>query len=750
MSAELRQKIESLCPEVEPEFIRDFFSRMDEDYFVNFSSEEICTHLKMSRGLDLAHPVQCKITSLKEDEFEIIIVGFDYLSGFAVFCGLISAFGMDIQTGNSYSFTRQATEEGGVRNPIRRSRIQPKRPSARRIVDVFVVRLNPHEIFDETRQREFDDELKTLVGFLADGSYDPARDRLNRSLTERLEKMSGLLGGLLSPVEVRFDNRLSPDWTVIDVRSEDAFAFLYAFSNALAMRGIYIHKVTIQSIGSEVRDRFFISDKWGHKIESESEQERLRTAVLLIKQFTRFLPEAPDPARAMRHFDQFLDKIAEEQISHRYAGIFTGKEGMNLLAHLLGSSDFLWDDFLRLHFKDLLPILEDLSKIESTFDKNALREELNDRLSQSATAEEKKKVINEFKDRQVFLIDVKRLLEPRFTLEEFSQSLTGLAEVVLDVCLAICYSHLVEQHGDPAQEDGALCPFTICGLGKFGGREMGYASDLEVLFVHDGKGRTGGSHPIDIGLFFEFLVQNMVEFIEAREKGIFHIDLRLRPHGKAGPLATPFKKLANYYSAGGDAAPFERQSLIKLRWVAGDRSFGRRVEAQRDGFTYSGMSWDWQAALHLRERQARELVKPGKTNVKYSHGGIVDIEYTAQYLQLIHGKDDRELRTPNTLEALDRLSSLQLISADVHNQLRSAYLFLRNLIDALRIVRGDASDLVLPEESSEEFKSLALRLGYRDQERRKSAERLAADIGDVMKRVHRAYLSQFDKISHSP
>ncbi|MGH9850333.1 MAG: hypothetical protein ACREBD_10890, partial [Blastocatellia bacterium] len=250
--------------------------------------------------------------------------------------------------------------------------------------------------------------------------------------------------------------------------------------------------------------------------------------------------------------------------------------------------------------------------------------------------------------------------------------------------------------------------------------------------------------PIDNGLFFELLAQQIIEFIEAREKGIFHIDLRLRPHGKAGALATPFEQMANYYRVKGEAAPFERQALIKLRWVARDETLGRRVEAQRDRFTYSDAPWDWENALHLRRRQMRELVKPGQINVKYSAGGIIDIEYAAQYLQLLHGKNHPELRVTSTLEALDQLRRLSVISEAEHDALSAAYLFLRNLIDALRIVRGDASDLVLPEENSEEFKSLARRLGYREQGWMEGAVALAADIRQWMEKVNICYVARFN------
>ena len=748
INVESKQAIESLCLEVRKEIVQDFFARMDEDYFEAFSPEEIATHIRMSCALGPEHPVECRITNLGENDFEIVIVGLDYLSEFSIFCGLLSAFGLNIRAGKIYSFARQVPGEARRRPARRSSRLDATRALPSKIVDFFNAR---GEAFDEVKQREFAQELQTLVRMLASGSSDLARERLNRFLTERIESRNEKLSGLLSPVEVSFDNLLSSDWTVMDAHSEDAFAFLYAFSNALSLRGIYIHKVEIQNIGQEARDRFFIADRQWRKIENEKEQERLRTAVALIKQFTRFLPEAPDPAKAMRHFDQFLDKIAEEHIPEKMVAYFAGDEGMNLLAHLLGSSDFLWDDFLSLRFKDLLPILEDFTKTELKPGKQSLRRKLTESLSQTSTFDEKKRAFNWFKDSQVFLIDVKHLLDRQVTLIDFSQALTDLAEVALDEAARICHERLVELHGTPAHSDGSPAQFTICGLGKFGGREMGYASDLEVIFVHDGKGRTNGDKPIDNGLFFEFLAQQVVEFIEAREKGIFHIDLRLRPHGKAGALATPFEQLAQYYSERGEAAPFERQSLIKLRWVAGDEALGRRVEAIRDDYTYSDAPWDWENALRLRGRQARELVKPGRINVKYSPGGIIDIEYTAQYLQLINGAKHTELRLPNTLEALDKLRHLKIVSETDYEMLRTAYLFLRNLIDALRIVRGDASDLVLPDENSEEFKSLARRLGYRERDWKLGAATLADEIRQWMKNVNSYYVSRFESyVDRSP
>ncbi|HXC62250.1 MAG TPA: glutamine synthetase adenylyltransferase, partial [Nitrospiria bacterium] len=577
-------------------------------------------------------------------------------------------------------------------------RIRQAGSSLQKIVDVFNVRLQRCETFDASRQKEFEHELQTLILLLAEDRVQEARERLNLRLIEHLEKVKAPLTGRLDTVEVRFDNRSSEKWTIVDVRSKDTPAFLYAFSNALSMRGIYVYEVHIKSAGTEVRDRFYISDRQGRKIEGKKEQEALRMAVVLIKQFTHFLRSAPDPARAMRHFDQLLDKIMEGGNARSSVSLFKTEEGLNLLAQLLGTSDFLWKDFLRMQFESLMPVLEDLKKKKLRPGKNPIRKKLTDLLLHGTTYEEKKKILNEFKDREMFFIDMKHLIEPKAVFTDFSHALTDLAEVVLDEAYRICHEHLMKRYGPPMLENGKSCPFSICGLGKFGGREMGYASDVEVLFLYGGPGRTRGKNRIENSDYFEHLAQELANFIEARQEGIFHVDLRLRPYGTKGTLANPIERLKAYYSPQGEAAPFERQAFIKLKWVAGDELLGRTMEKHRDRYVYSGEPWNLEEALHLRERQMRELVKPGLVNVKYSAGGIVDVEYEVQYLQIIHGKDHVELRVPSTVEALDQLHRSGIVSKKEHDGLRNGYIFLRALIDAMRIVRGNARDLVLPED----------------------------------------------------
>src|SRR5262249_32047459 len=180
------------------------------------------------------------------------------------------------------------------------------------------------------------------------------------------------------------------------------------------------------------------TDRRGNKIESEQEQKRLATAVGLIKQFTQSLPAAPDPAKALTHFDQFLDAIVEKGLSSRALMLFGDADGLGILANLLGSSDFLWEDILRTQLEDLLPVLEEIKEFPLPAGREAIENELASVISGARNYSEKRAALNRFKDREMFLIDMKRLLDRRMTLDDFSNALTDLGEAVVLAACELC------------------------------------------------------------------------------------------------------------------------------------------------------------------------------------------------------------------------------------------------------------------------------------------------------------------------
>jgi glutamate-ammonia-ligase adenylyltransferase len=448
-------------------------------------------------------------------------------------------------------------------------------------------------------------------------------------------------------------------------------------------------------------------------------------------------------------FDQFLDLTVQEtqgKAREKALAFLSDKKTFPLLARLLGASDFLWEDFLRRQHDHLLPLLHDYRDAPLITPRAALRKALDRAVNMYKEDGTRKDALNRFKDQELFRIDMKHIVEPDTSLGDFSEALTQLAEVVLERSLKDCQAKLGKVYGVPRLVDGKACHFAVMGAGKFGGRELGYASDIEVLFVYGGGGRTQGKQRIENSEYFERLAQELLQWIEAKQEGIFHLDVRLRPHGGKGFLANPLDEISSYYSEQGLAAPFERQAMIKLRHAAGDAALGTQVEAHRDRYVYSGAPWDVAAALDLRRQQLKQLVQRGTVNAKLSPGGVVDIEYAIQYLQLMHGHRHPVLRTPNAMQALAGLVETALVSRKDGDMLRRAYLFIRVLIDGLRMVRGHAKDLVLPPPDSDEFIFLARRVGYTTDDWQAGARHLKSDIEEHMKKVREFFERQFGKL----
>jgi len=742
---DLRHALLARSPHLREETLRSYCDAVSGEYLARYSVEDIAGHIQLTEELEAA-ALRLRITDLGGDAYEVVIAARDYFSEFAVITGLLAAFGLDVHEGYIMTFTASGLAAHRRPDFFRLGRRPARTTVSRRILDIFHVRAIHSRRFSEAQQSQFRDELASLIELLAENRFQEARAHVNRRLTESLASTS-LSPGPLKSIEIRFNNRAGLAWTVMEIRAPNTPGFLYAFSNALAMREVTIHTAFLRTDGHVVHDRLAVTDRHGRKVTGARTQAALKMTAVLIKQFTHCLTAAPDPAKALAHFDQMLDQVVNQSPGGRLPAFLQEQTTLDLLARLFGTSDFLWEDFLRTHLDSLLPVLREFKTMPLVRDRKEVSRDLRRKLSRAPTFEERKQVLNGFKDRELFRIDMRHLMGPHARLEPFSHALTDLAEVILIESLSICQGELAHQFGRPRLADGRPCGFAICGLGKFGGQEMGYASDIELLFVYEGTGRTDGPLSIENSEYFERLCQELMRFIEAKQEGIFHLDVRLRPHGQKGLLASSIEEMETYYGATGLAAPFERQALIKLRWIAGSRTLGRRVESLRDRFVYSDAPWDLAAALDLRQRQTLELAPQGTVNVKYSPGGIVDIEYTAQYLQIMHGATTLSLRTPSTLLALAALRGSRILSLHEERNLSRAYRFLRRLIDALRIVRGNAQDLVLPAWDSEEFTFLARRMGYKAPRWRTAAAQLQRDIERHMARTHEFFTSRFGAAS---
>ena len=718
---------------------------MGEAYLAQHTPDQLALHARLGSELAPARPARVEVSPAAAGRLDVTVIAFDFFSAFALLCGALAARGLDIESGRAHT---QASLElpGGAPPPRPRVR-RPRRPDpgpapSRTIVDEFRVspRADSAHVDPPRLARQLEDDLVELLALVAEGRTDEARERLDRRLAERFSGREPPAGAL-APLSIDFDNASDPRWTRMEVRGRDTPGFLYALATALALRNLYIQEVEIESVGSEARDAFLIASREGRKIEDPAELVRLRVAVALIKQFAHLLPVAPDPVRALRSFGQLVDRVLAGEPAAPALELLATPEGLRELARLLGASAFLWEDFLRLQAEHLLPVL-DAWRRRPLRGRAELVSALQARLGAASSFEEQRRVLNEFKDEEMLLCDMRQLVDPDVGLIGFSRALTDLAEAVVEAALAACVAEVARAHALRPAELLGLGPLSVLGLGKFGGGEMGYASDIELMFAYTPP-LAAGAPAIDAGRFYEEVVKQLGTFIAARQEGIFHVDLRLRPHGAKGPLVSPLAALREYYRPGGGAAAFERQALIKLRHVAGDPALGAEVLGVRDTFVWSEEPWDRANALHLRDRQCRELVPAGRFHVKYSTGALVEVEYAAQYLQLEHGRERPRLRTPATLEALDRLGEADLLGPAERAALRAAYLFWRRVADALRMVRGHARDLLLPEPDSEELRFLARRLGYTGADWKQAGRAFLADLDRHRESVSRFFTERF-------
>jgi glutamate-ammonia-ligase adenylyltransferase len=274
------------------------------------------------------------------------------------------------------------------------------------------------------------------------------------------------------------------------------------------------------------------------------------------------------------------------------------------------------------------------------------------------------------------------------------------------------WSRQVAKRGVPRRaSDGRRARWAILGLGKFGGREMNYHSDLDLVFLYDEDGQTDGQEgPQPNEQFFTDLAKRVIrDTAGSAEFGtMYQVDTRLRPYGASGPLAVSLDTFRAYFS--GPAATWERLALTRARTLTSTGSFGKEVAATiRDVLTRNGADPDKIAADVLAMRRKIGDAK-GPNELKRGAGGIVDIEFIAQYLQLVHAPEKPEILCPNIWDALDAIRRAGLLSVDDFADLRDSYEFLRAVEGRLRIVQN-RTGVGLPEDR-EELARLAKRLGY--------------------------------------
>ncbi len=419
------------------------------------------------------------------------------------------------------------------------------------------------------------------------------------------------------------------------------------------------------------------------------------------------LPDSPDPDGALASFERLLDSGGREVVRqldrHRFL--------IHYALAIFGYSRFLGDTLIR------NPELLQAFLKERVLDRSYAPEELREALARfrarsaapglmpagtssgpaaDAASEEMSLVLARFKRREYVRITLRDVLGLA-PLAETTAEISALADVLIEEALSEAEVAMRRRYGSPQHLDAegrvVQTPFAVLSLGKLGGNELNYSSDVDLLYLFgDGEELPGAA--ISNREYFIRLAQLVTQILSrmTAEGRVFRIDLRLRPQGGEGEPAIALRQALSYYER--TAHDWERQALIKVRYSAGSASLGRQFIRGVQPYVYSPhinfaaveTALDTRERISARRRQA--LLESSRVDVKLDRGGIRDIEFLVQCLQRVYGGEEPWLRSGGTLFSLQKLHDKRHITGKEFHELTTAYEFLRKVEHRLQLRQG--------------------------------------------------------------
>jgi glutamate-ammonia-ligase adenylyltransferase len=434
--------------------------------------------------------------------------------------------------------------------------------------------------------------------------------------------------------------------------------------------------------------------------------------VPLVPRLLHHVGVSADPDMALNN----LERLAAAVLDRRgfYTLLAGHPEAIPVLTTLVATSQFLADALIR--SPQTVPWLLD-PRVMQTRSAEAMHAEVAAACRPFRTEEARLNALRRVKRRELCRIGLRDVLADA-DLVTTTQELSLLADACLAQALAIVEPDLHARYGRPVHEaaDGRRVEtgFAVIALGKHGGAELNYSSDIDLCFVYEAEGETEGPEVVSSRTYFARLAERLVGALTAmtEEGAVYRVDLRLRPEGTGGALALPLAAYRAYHAVRG--ALWERQALIKARVAAGDERVGQAfLDLAREIVYRPGLE---RAALGeiraMKNRIDRRLRARGQQerHVKLGVGGIRDIEFHIQALQLLYGAQDPWLRERNSLRALHRLAERGYLSWEESGRLTHAYVFLRTVEHRLQILHALQTH-TLPADP-DELGKLARRLGY--------------------------------------
>lgn len=316
----------------------------------------------------------------------------------------------------------------------------------------------------------------------------------------------------------------------------------------------------------------------------------------------------------------------------------------------------------------------------------SLKKELKILVEEAPDLEAKLEALRIFKNDH-FKVIQEADLAGKMSLPTIFQALTEIADTVLGMALKIAEDETSKVYGFPTfiDNDGNLLrsEFSIVAMGKLGGREVHYGSDLDLIFIYSRNGETEGRQVISNREYYAKLVQRMISYLSVYTlRGYaYKVDTQLRPSGNQGPLVTTLDAYADYQR--NMAQIWEKQALLKARYACGDDAFGKTLAEQFQQFIFSTeFPPNLNQEIHrMRLRMENEIAQENERRLHYKlgKGGLADIEFAVQYLQLKMGKIFEYIVVGNTLEAMNRMGEREILKKNEFEIFKDAYLFYRLL-----------------------------------------------------------------------
>jgi glutamate-ammonia-ligase adenylyltransferase len=336
------------------------------------------------------------------------------------------------------------------------------------------------------------------------------------------------------------------------------------------------------------------------------------------------------------------------------------------------------------------------------------------RVADGATVAEAQRILREWRRREMLRI-AWRDIAGHASVQDTLADLSRLAEGCIRAAAAAARAHLRAPFGLPRTSQGAEAALIVLGMGKLGGGELNFSSDVDLVFLFEQAGETDGARVLDNEEYFNRLGREMIRLLDARtEDGFaFRVDMRLRPFGESGPLVVSVASLEDYLQQHG--RDWERYAWIKARPIVGSEPYARAYQEFVRSFVYRRYL-DFGVFESLREMKAliaREVQRRDrKHDLKRGLGGIREIEFIVQSMQLVRGGGDRRLQNPALLEVMPVLVGSKLLAGAEVAKLTDAYLTLRKAENSVQMIRDEQTH-VLPDDPTDRAR-VSLNMGAED------------------------------------